>query len=316
MATGQSVPSADLVIGAVRVHGARAPYVIRREQLALMKPGAVLVDVAIDQGGCFESSRPTTHGEATYEVDGISHYGVTNMPGAVPITSTYAIHNATLPYGTAPAEHAPPGRPVSHPPGVGGGRGTCWLGTRQRRSPRCDELGEPGEERWLNLELKLEVWDSPNSAGIVTDVCLPISRLAEGIAAVQADIEAAGLLAPMVGHVGDGNFHLIFLVDLADAEEVARAKAVKAQIAFYGSTPAYRPVLELHGWGELHDELHERSKRGEWEEMGTMIGDEVPSFGTVCACAAPIPKTTPTSAYAAAAGNHTYQVKLDQGQGI
>jgi len=90
--------TADLVIGAVLLHGARAPRVITREQLALMKPGAVLVDVSIDQGGCFETSRPTTHSDPTYEVDGIAHYCVTNMPGAVPITSTYALTNATLPY--------------------------------------------------------------------------------------------------------------------------------------------------------------------------------------------------------------------------
>jgi len=94
----ERLPSVDLVIGAVLIHGARAPHVITRAQLALMKPHAVLVDVAIDQGGCFETSRPTTHADPTYEVDGIIHYCVTNMPGAVPITSTYALTNATLPY--------------------------------------------------------------------------------------------------------------------------------------------------------------------------------------------------------------------------
>ena len=78
--------------------GARAPQIIRREQLSLMKKGAVLVDVSIDQGGCFETSRPTTHSDPTFEVDGIRHYCVTNMPGAVPITSTYALTNATMPY--------------------------------------------------------------------------------------------------------------------------------------------------------------------------------------------------------------------------
>src|SRR5215208_5962337 len=88
----------DLVIGAVLVHGAKAPYVIRREQLGLMKSGAVLVDVSIDQGGCFETSRPTTHSHPTFEVDGVTHYCVANMPGAVPVTSTYALTNATLPY--------------------------------------------------------------------------------------------------------------------------------------------------------------------------------------------------------------------------
>ncbi|HEU5063047.1 MAG TPA: alanine dehydrogenase [Solirubrobacterales bacterium] len=105
LAIEEMLPRADLVIGAVLVHGARAPYVVRREQLALMKPGAVLVDVAIDQGGCFETSRPTTHREPTFEVEGITHYCVTNMPGAVPITSTHALTNATLPYAIALADH-------------------------------------------------------------------------------------------------------------------------------------------------------------------------------------------------------------------
>jgi alanine dehydrogenase len=98
LAVEQMLPQADLVIGAVLVHGGRAPHVISREQLALMKRHAVLVDVSIDQGGCFETSRPTTHSDPTFEVDGITHYCVTNMPGAVPITSTYALTNATLPY--------------------------------------------------------------------------------------------------------------------------------------------------------------------------------------------------------------------------
>ncbi len=101
----ERLPDIDLVIGAVLLHGARAPRVIRREQLQLMKPQSVLVDVAIDQGGCFETSRPTTHTDPTYEVDGIIHYCVTNMPGAVPITSTFALTNATLPYVVALADH-------------------------------------------------------------------------------------------------------------------------------------------------------------------------------------------------------------------
>jgi alanine dehydrogenase len=92
------LPGMDLVVGAVLVAGARAPRLITREQLGLMKRNAVLVDVAIDQGGCFETSRPTTHSEPTYEVDGITHYCVANMPGAVPVTSTYALTNATMPY--------------------------------------------------------------------------------------------------------------------------------------------------------------------------------------------------------------------------
>ncbi len=105
LAIEEMLPLADLVIGAVLVHGGRAPRVVTREQLKLMKRHAVLVDVSIDQGGCFETSRPTTHSDPTYEVDEITHYCVTNMPGAVPITSTYALTNATLPYVLELAEH-------------------------------------------------------------------------------------------------------------------------------------------------------------------------------------------------------------------
>jgi alanine dehydrogenase len=101
----QMLPQADLVIGAVLVHGGRAPHVVTRDQLRLMRHRAVMVDVSIDQGGCFETSHPTTHSDPTFEVDGITHYCVTNMPGAVPITSTYALTNATLPYVLALAEH-------------------------------------------------------------------------------------------------------------------------------------------------------------------------------------------------------------------
>jgi alanine dehydrogenase len=98
LAIEQLLPEVDLVIGAVLVQGAKAPRLITREQLGLMKRNAVLVDVSIDQGGCFETSRATTHSDPTYEVDGVTHYCVANMPGAVPITSTYALTNATLPY--------------------------------------------------------------------------------------------------------------------------------------------------------------------------------------------------------------------------
>jgi alanine dehydrogenase len=92
------VQKADVIIGAVLLHGAKAPNLVTREMLKTMKPGTVLVDVAIDQGGCFETSRPTTHSDPIYEVDGIVHYCVANMPGAVPLTSTVALTNATLPY--------------------------------------------------------------------------------------------------------------------------------------------------------------------------------------------------------------------------
>src|SRR4051794_15255563 len=105
LAVEEMLPRADLVIGAVLIHGARAPRVVKRAQLKLMKPAAVLVDVSIDQGGCFETSRPTTHSNPTYEVDGVIHYCVTNMPGAVPVTSTYALTNATLPYVLELADH-------------------------------------------------------------------------------------------------------------------------------------------------------------------------------------------------------------------
>jgi alanine dehydrogenase len=97
----QEVFKADVVIGAVLVPGASAPKLISREMLKSMQHGSVLVDVAIDQGGCFETSRATTHADPTYEVDGVVHYCVANMPGAVPVTSSQALNNATLPFGLA-----------------------------------------------------------------------------------------------------------------------------------------------------------------------------------------------------------------------
>jgi alanine dehydrogenase len=101
----ESVRDADVVIGAVLIPGAKAPKLITRPMLAEMRPGAVLCDVAIDQGGCAETSRPTTHTDPVFVVDGVTHYCVANMPGAVPITSTKALTNATLPYVEAIAEH-------------------------------------------------------------------------------------------------------------------------------------------------------------------------------------------------------------------
>jgi len=94
----EALPEADLVIGAVLIPGAKAPHLVTREMLGSMKHGSVLVDVAIDQGGCFETSRPTTHTDPTYVVDGVLHYCVANMPGAVPVTSTWGLTNVTLPY--------------------------------------------------------------------------------------------------------------------------------------------------------------------------------------------------------------------------
>jgi alanine dehydrogenase len=103
-AIDRHLPDSDLVIGAVLVPGAATPKLVRRDQLGLLKPGSVLVDVAIDQGGCFESSRPTTHDDPTFVDQGIVHYCVTNMPGVVPRTSTFALNNATLPYVIAMAQ--------------------------------------------------------------------------------------------------------------------------------------------------------------------------------------------------------------------
>ncbi len=98
------LPDVDIVVGSVLIPGDKAPHLITRSMLKLMQPGTVLVDVAIDQGGCFETSRPTTHSEPVYEVDGIVHYAVANIPGAVPNTSTIALTNATLRYALALAD--------------------------------------------------------------------------------------------------------------------------------------------------------------------------------------------------------------------
>ena len=104
LAIRQQVMEADMVIGAVLIPGAAAPKLVSNELVSQMQKHAVLVDVSIDQGGCFETSRPTTHSDPTYEVDGITHYCVANMPGAVPNTSTYALTNATMPYAVALAD--------------------------------------------------------------------------------------------------------------------------------------------------------------------------------------------------------------------
>ena len=95
----EEIAKADVIVGSVLLPGEKTPKLVRREHLKLMEPGTVLVDVAIDQGGCFESSRPTSHSNPTFVEEGIVHYCVTNMPGAVPKTSTMALANATLPYG-------------------------------------------------------------------------------------------------------------------------------------------------------------------------------------------------------------------------
>ena len=106
-AIAEACAQADLIIGAVLIPGAKAPRLLTREQLRTLRPGAALVDISIDQGGCFETSRPTTHDAPTYIEEGIVHYCVTNMPGAVARTSTYALNAATLPFVKALADRGP-----------------------------------------------------------------------------------------------------------------------------------------------------------------------------------------------------------------
>ena len=132
----EHLAEADLVIGAVLVPGARAPQRRHREQLGLMKRHAVLVDVAIDQGGCFETSRPTTHTDPTYEVDGVIHYCVANMPGAVPVTSTYALTNATLPYVRRARRTRRPARAAARDPGFLARASTSPAGPHHLRAGR------------------------------------------------------------------------------------------------------------------------------------------------------------------------------------
>jgi alanine dehydrogenase len=121
LAIDELLPAADLVVGAVLLPGARAPRLVSRRALGLMRAGSVVVDVAVDQGGCFETTRPTTHSDPVYTVDGVIHYCVANMPGAVPVTSTRALCNATLPHVTWLADMGVNGAIDAHPglePGV------------------------------------------------------------------------------------------------------------------------------------------------------------------------------------------------------
>ncbi|HKJ99165.1 MAG TPA: alanine dehydrogenase [Desulfotignum sp.] len=139
------VQTADMVVGAVLVAGAKAPRLITRDMLSTMKKGAVIVDVAIDQGGCFETSRPTTHGDPIYEVDGVIHYCVANMPGAVPLTSTIALTNVTLPYALKIANNG--WKSVLEDPGFA--KGVNYVGDKLVCKPvtdafdlSCFDLGE------------------------------------------------------------------------------------------------------------------------------------------------------------------------------
>jgi alanine dehydrogenase len=101
----KQIEESDLIVGAVLIPGKKAPHLVLRDDLKRMRPGSVIVDVAVDQGGCVETIKPTTHDDPTYIVDGIIHYGVANMPGGVPRTSTLALTNATLPYAMKLAQH-------------------------------------------------------------------------------------------------------------------------------------------------------------------------------------------------------------------
>jgi alanine dehydrogenase len=139
-AVDEEVLKADVVVGAVLTAGASAPKLVRKEHLSKMKPGSVLVDVSIDQGGCFETSRPTTHSDPTYEVDGVTHYCVANMPGAVPITSTYALTNATLPYVLHVAD-AGPARAAEENPGLA--KGFNVVAGKVTYQPVAEATGQP-----------------------------------------------------------------------------------------------------------------------------------------------------------------------------
>ena len=155
------VRDADLVIGAVLVAGAAAPKLVTRAMVKTMKPGAVLVDISIDQGGCFETSRPTTHADPTFVVDGVIHYCVANMPGAVPRTSTLALTNATLPYVRALADLGWQAAPAARP---GARRGPERA--RRARSPTRSSPGRSVAARALTRpEARAENGQVPTKEG-------------------------------------------------------------------------------------------------------------------------------------------------------
>ncbi len=136
----RNIADADLVIGAVLVAGGRAPVVVTEDMVRSMKPGAVIVDVAVDQGGCIETTRETTHTDPTYELHGVLHYAVGNMPGAVPHTSTYALTNATLPYQLEVALHGVPGACTRDPALL---RGLNTAGGNVTNAPVAEFLDAP-----------------------------------------------------------------------------------------------------------------------------------------------------------------------------
>ncbi len=169
-----AVEQADLVIGAVLIPGALAPKLVTREMIASMNDGAVVVDVAIDQGGCFETSRPTTHTDPTYVVDGVIHYCVANMPGGVPVTSTKALTNATLPYVEAIADQGLRGavgadRALARGVNVLGGELTYEAVAEAhglRYTPLVDALALAGLGSWLTLVggIRADLHDGPRDA--------------------------------------------------------------------------------------------------------------------------------------------------------
>ena len=166
----QRLPEVDLVIGAVLVHGAKAPYVIRRDQLALMKRQAVLVDVSIDQGGCFETSRPTTHSDPTYEVDGVLHYCVANMPGAVPVTSTRALTNATMPYIVHVAD-AGVAQAARENPGLA--KGVSVVGGKVTYAPVAEATGLPYTRALRTSRALAASCTTPSSSAAATTAWWP-----------------------------------------------------------------------------------------------------------------------------------------------
>ena len=172
LAIEEMLPRPILSFGAVLVLGAKAPHVVTRKQLSIMKQHAVLVDVSIDQGGCFETSRPTTHTNPTYEVDGITHYCVANMPGAVPITSTYALTNATLPYAIDLATEGVEGlhrRSPGHRLGLNVANGAVTYRGRGRRGGR--PLRHARRRPWPLAR-------SPRSSSRLTELCRQASQRA------------------------------------------------------------------------------------------------------------------------------------------
>lgn len=144
----RAVAEADLVVGAVLVAGGRAPMVVTEDMVSAMKPGAVVVDVAVDQGGCIATTRETTHDDPVYDVGGVIHYAVGNIPAAVPHTSTYALTNATLPYITAVADHGVRGAATKDPALA---EGVNAFGGAVVNSAVAEALGRPavGVEQWL-----------------------------------------------------------------------------------------------------------------------------------------------------------------------